>query len=209
VRSATSRIAKITTLACVLLTGCNERLTRYDGYRGDGTFAGHAAPSAICQDGYTVDLGAIDLSSANRIERGLEGLPHLESTIGLAIARKSLVAGEDAPRPSTLITVTLRDEKNHIVLSRQEHLSQWTRQYPIDDPQHAFLYQPGSLIAVPVGPDTSHVQRFPIGEDDSWGTYFTPRRGARYTLDLTVDEPDADSAAVDARLQIRGVVGCL
>jgi hypothetical protein len=197
------------TLSCVALTGCNERLTRYDGYRGDGTFAGHAAPSAICQDGYTVDLGAIDLNSPNHIERRLEGLPHLESTIGLAIARKSLVASEDAPRPSALITVTLRDEKNHIVLSRQERLSQWTRQYPIDDPQHAFLYQPGSLIAVPVGPDASHVQRFPIGEDDSWGTYFTPRRGARYTLEFTVDEPDADSAAVDARLQIRGVVGCL
>ncbi len=196
-------------MACVLLTGCNERLTRYDGYRGDGTFTGHAAPSAICQDGYTVDLGAVDLNSADHIERRLEGLPHIESTIGLAIARKSLVAGEDAPRPSALITVTLRDEKNHIVLSRQERLSQWTRQYPIDDPQHVFIYQPGSLIAVPVGPDTSHVQRFPIGEDDSWGTYFTPRRGARYTLDLTVDEPDADSAAVDARVQVRGVVGCL
>jgi hypothetical protein len=197
------------TLSCVVLTGCNERLTRYDGYRGDGTFTGHAAPSAICQDDYTVDLGATDLNSASHIERRLEGLPHIESTIGLAIARRSSIAGEDAPRPSALITVTLRDEKSHIVLSRQERLSQWTRQYPIDDPQHAFLYQPGSLIAVPVGPDTSHVQRFPIGEDDSWGTYFTPRRGARYTLEFTVDEPDADSAAVDARLQIRGVVGCL
>jgi hypothetical protein len=202
-------IAGIAMLSFVALTGCNQHLTCYDGYRGDGTFTGHAAPSLVCQDGYTVDLGSVDLDSTRHIERRLEGLPQIESTIGVAIAHKSSVPGADTPHSSALVTVTLRDEKNHIVLSRQERLSQWTRQFAIDDLQHAFLYRRGSVIDVPVGPDTSHVQRFPIGEDDSWGTYFTPRRSARYTVEFTVDEPDAESSALDARLQVRGVVGCL
>ena len=206
--SAFARFVWITALCGLWLTGCNERLTRYDGYRGDGTFTGKAAASALCQDGYAVDLGTVDLTSADHIVRHLDGLPPIESTIGLAITRQSNAPNDDMPRTSALVTVTLRDEKNHIVLSRQERLSQWTRQHALDDPYHVFLYRPGSLIDVPVGPDVSHVQRFPIGEDDSWGTYFTPRRGARYTVDFSVDEPDGNSPAIDARLQVRGVVEC-
>jgi hypothetical protein len=191
-----------------VLSGCTVPLKHFDGYRGDGTFTPHAASSSLCQDGYTVDLGAVDLTAATRIDRKLDGLPPIESTIGLAIAPKSSESAHDMPRPSALVTVTLRDDTGHIVLSRQERLSQWTKQYAVDDPQHAFLYRSGALIGVPVGPDVTHVERFPIGEDDSWGTYFTPRRNAHYTLHFAVDEPDADAAALDAWLQVRAVVGC-
>ena len=190
-----------------VLSGCTVPLKHYDGYRGDGTFTPRAAPSSLCQDGYTVDLGAVDLTAATLIDRKLDGLPPIESSIGLAIAPKSKSAN-DMPRPSALITVTLRDDTGHIVLSRQERLSQWTKTYAADDPQHAYLYQSGALIGVPVGPDVTHVQRFPIGEDDSWGTYFTPRRNAHYTLHFAVDEPDADADVLDASLQVRAVVGC-
>lgn len=185
--------------AAAAISGCTVPLKNYDRYSGDGTFTSHPAPSALCQDGYTLDLGPIALDTSDRLHRNLQGLPHVESIIGVAVASKS---GTN-PRSSALITMTLRDETGHIVLSLQDHLSDWTRLYAVDDPQHAFIYQPGRLIDVGVAPGVDHVQRFPIGEDDSWGTYFTPRTPAHYTLDFTVDEPDAASADLDARLQVR------
>ena len=202
------RFASILIVLPAVLNGCTVPLKHYDEYRGDGTFAPRAAPSSLCQDGYTVDLGPVDLAAAMQIDRTLDGLPPIESTIGIAIAAKSSESAGEMPRPSALVTVTLRDDKSHIVLSREEPLSQWTKQYAIDDPRHAYLYRPGSLIGVPVGPGASRVERFPLGEDDSWGTYFTPRRNAHYTLHFAVDEPDANAASLDARLQVRAVVGC-
>jgi hypothetical protein len=189
----------------MIVSGCATSLKNHV-YRGDGAFTVHPAPSSLCQDGYTVDLGVVDLTTTGQVDGNLIALPAIESIIGLAIAPK---APAEIPRPSALITVTLRDDNGHIVLSRHEALSQWTKEYAIDDPQHGFLYQRGTLADIPVGPNTARVERFPLGEDDSWGTYFTPRRNARYTLHFAVDEPDANGAAIDARLQVRGVVGCL
>lgn len=184
----------------VVSSGCSVPLKNYDRYSGDGTFTSHPASSALCQDGYTLDLGPVVLDKPDHLHRKLQGLPHVESIVGVAVASKTSGA---SPRSSALITMTLRDETGHIVLSLQDHLSDWTRLYADDDPQHAFIYQPGRLIDVGVAPGVDHVQRFPIGEDDSWGTYFTPRTPAHYTLDFTVDEPDAASADLDARLQVR------
>lgn len=192
------RIAPI--LVLVVLGGCTVPLKNYDRYSGDGTFTSHPAPSALCQDGYTIDLGSIALDKPDHLQRNLQGLPHVESILGVAIAAKSPDAN---PRSSALITMTLRDENAHIVLSLQNRLPDWTRLYTSDDPQHAFIYQPGRLIDVDVAPGVDHVQRFPVGEDDSWGTYFTPRTLAHYTLDFTVDEPDASSAGLDVRLEVR------
>ena len=190
------RVALVAVIAA--LGGCTVPLKNYDRYSGDGTFTSHPAPSALCQDGYTIDLGAIALDKPDHLHRNLQGLPHVESILGVAIA--STTAN---PRSSAVVTMTLRDETGHIVLSLQDRLSDWTRLYADDDPQHAFIYQPGRLIDVGVAPGVDHVQRFPIGEDDSWGTYFTPRTPAHYTLDFTVDEPDAASAGLDATLQVR------
>jgi len=185
-------------LAIVALSGCTVPLKNYDRYSGDGTFTSHPASSALCQDGYTIDLGPIALDKPDYLHRNLQGLPHVESILGVAIASETA-----NPKSSALVTMTLRDETGHIVLSLQDRLSDWTRLYADDDPQHAFIYQPGRLIDVGVAPGVDHVQRFPIGEDDSWGTYFTPRTPAHYTLDFTVDEPDAASADLDVRLQVR------
>jgi hypothetical protein len=184
-------------IAALAIGGCTVPLKNYDRYNGDGTFTSHPAPSALCADGYTIDLGPIALDKPDHLHRNLQGLPHVESILGVAIASPT------NPRSSALITMTLRDENGHIVLSLQNRLSDWTRLYANDDPQHAFIYEPGRLIDVDVAPGVDHVQRFPIGEDDSWGTYFTPRTPAHYTLDFTVDEPDASSADLDVRLQVR------
>jgi hypothetical protein len=195
------RLAPIMFVLPLIFSGCTVPLKHYGAYRGDGAFTSHPAPSTLCQDGYTVDLGPIALDKPDRLHRTLQGLPHVESILGVAVASKTPDA--ENPRPSALITMTLRDENGHIVLSLQDRLSQWTRLYTSDDPQHAFIYQPGRLIDVAVEPGLVHVQRFPIGEDDSWGTYFTPRSAARYTLDFTVDEPDPAAAEADIRLQVR------
>ena len=197
------RVILLAALITAALVGCTYRLANYDAYRGDGTFTRNPAPSVAYKDSYRVDLGTIDLSRTTAVDRRLDGLPPTETTIGMAFDASSDV------RPAALITVTLRDEKNHIVLSRQERLSDWVRYVSMDDPQHAYFYQRGGFIDVAVAPDVIHHQHFPIGEDDSWGTCFTPRRGARYTLHVEVNEPDAALTGIDARLQVRAIAGCL
>lgn len=197
----------------LLLGGCGMRLMHYRDYRGDGTFTPQAAPW-ICQDGYSVDLGSVDLTVAGEVTRELEGLPPLEATIGLALETKAATrdAHGGAPylrHPSALIEVSLRDEQGRVVLARHERLSEWTATVGLADPDHAYLYRRGTEIDVPVAPGTVRVERFPIGRDDSWGSYFVPRRGAHYTLHFAVEEPDADASGIDARLQVNGVVGCL
>jgi hypothetical protein len=204
--------ARIVLLATVvLLSGCGFRLMSYKGYRGDGTFAAYPAPVWICQDAYAVDFGVIDLTVVGDKTFRIEGLPSLESTVGLAVGPKMKLAGayEDPPRLSPLIEITLRDADGHIVLSRHERLSQWVRSFALADPRHAYFYQRGTQVDIPIGPNNVRVERFPIGADDSWGTYFTPRRAARYTLHFAVEEADPGAASVEAHLQIQAVVGCL
>jgi hypothetical protein len=197
--------------AAAVLSGCSVPLMHYTGYRGDGTFTAHPAPTWICQDGYSVDFGAIDLTVPEEATFRIEGLPSLESTVGLAVGPKTKPTGayEDPPELSPLIEVTLRDAEGHIVLSRHERLSQWVRSFALADPSHAYLYQRGTQVDVPVGPNNVRVERFPVGQEDSWGTYFTPRRGARYTLHFAVEEADPGAASLETHLQIQAVVGCL
>jgi hypothetical protein len=183
-----------------LASGCTVPLKNYDRYSGDGVFTSRPASTPLCQDDYIVDLGPVALDKPDHLHRNLQGLPHVESMLGVAVGARS--SGVTL-RSSALVTMTLRDENGHIVLSLQDRLSDWTRLSASDDPHHVFIYQPGRLIDVGVAPGVDHVQRFPIGEDDSWGTYFTPRTAAHYTLDFTIDEPDASSADLDARLQVR------
>jgi hypothetical protein len=199
------------------IAGCGMRLMHYDGYRGDGTFTPIAAPSALCRDGYTIDLGAVDLGATGETMRALVGLPSTEAVIGLAVERRQGATDLQtevfgAQRPASLVEVTLRDAAGHIVLSRRERLTQWIGSRALGDPGRVFLYQRGTQTEIPVAPGTVKIERFPIGADDSWGTYFTPRRGARYTLHFAVVEPGqpaSDLRDVDVRLQLRALVGCL
>jgi hypothetical protein len=195
------------------LSGCGARLMNYRGYSGDGRFVPHAAPSSICADGYTIELGAVDLAAVGEAAFRLEGLPSMEATLGLAMTIPQGPPGGgpadlSIPRPAATVALTLRDEGGRIVLSRHERLSEWTRSFPYGTPAHAYLYQVGTEIEVPVGPGSVRVERFPVGPDESWGTYFTPRRGARYTLHFAVEEADPTLAGADARLQVNGVTGC-
>jgi len=198
--------------ATLLLAGCNARLVNFHDYRGDGTFSPQPAPSILCRDGYTVDLGAVELTAPGEITRRLEGLPSIEATLGLAMSLASPNGSEsDATylrRPTALIELTLRDERGHIVLSRRERLSEWIMSIDPADSRHAYLYRRGTQVEVPVAPGAVRVERFPIGQDESWGTYFVPRRGARYALHFAVEEPDTNLAGIDMRLQVNGVAGC-
>jgi len=205
-------VAVVVAAMSVLLAGCGMRLTHYAGYRGSGTFTAQTAPAWICQDGYTVDLGSVDLGATGESNYELAGLPPIESTIGLAVARNA-PDGEDgeviaAHRPQAFVELTLRDANGHIVLSRRERLTQWIASRRIDDPDHAYLFQRGTEAEIAVAPGVVRVERFPIGPDDSWGTYFTPRRDARYALHFAVEEPDDGVRDLDVRLQVRAVVGC-
>lgn len=187
------------------LTGCSPRLVGYRDYHGDGAFNAQPATSVACPDRYTVDLGPLAMSQTEEVRYELKGLPSIESVIGVAV---TLPDAAGARWPVAQIALTLRDDKGTIVLARHEALADWTRSYALADPAHVFLYQRGTEVEVATGPGIVRVERFPIGPDDSWGTYFTPRRGASYTLHWAITTPDAGVAGGTARLQVRGVAGC-
>lgn len=189
------------------LSACAPHLVQYRGYHGDGSFKAQPASTLMCQDGYTVDLGTIDLTRQGRYVLRLEGLPALGASIGVALNASQ--RGAEVPPANALIEMTLRDDKDHIILSRHERLSEWMRSFASNDPAHAFLFQRGTQIEVAVAPRTFRIERFPLGPDDSWGTSFSPRRDVRYTLHFRVEEPDASLATVEARLQVRGLAACL
>jgi hypothetical protein len=195
------------------LCGCGPRLMNYRGYSGDGRFVPHAAPSSICADGYTIELGTVNLAATGEAAFRLEGLPQMEATLGLEMALPGGVPGgfaeRELPRPAATIALTLRDENGRIVLSRHERLSEWRRNFAYGASSKAYLFQVGTEVEVSVGPGTVRVERFPVGPDESWGTYFTPRRGARYTLHFAVEEADPSLAGVDTMLQVNGATGCL
>jgi hypothetical protein len=95
------------------------------------------------------------------------------------------------------------------VLGRSESLSDWTASTALADASRIYLYRRGTAVDVPLAPGAVREERFPIGPDDSWGTYFTPRRGARYTVDFAVVTPDVKLDGVEAHLTVDAVVGCL
>ncbi len=200
-------------LAIAALAGCKMRLAQYTGYRGDGTFTPQPAPSALCRDGYTVDLGAVDLTTAGSVTRVLAGLPPIEARIGLALRRKAQPTATDgevvaAERPAAGIELAVHDAQGRLVLARRESLTQWIALHALDDADHVFLYQRGSEAEIAVAPGFVRVERFPIGMDDSWGTAFTPRRGAHYTVHFAVEQPDTEWRDIEARLQVRAAVDC-
>jgi hypothetical protein len=195
-----------------LLTGCGLRLAHYTGYHGDGTFAPTLAPQAVCRDGYVVDLGAVDLTQPGALRRELIGLPSIEASLGLAM-RRVASAAEPAElfaghRPAARIRLTLVDERGRTVIGRQESLRDWIVRRTLDDADHAFLYQRGTEAEIAVAPGQVRVERFPIGPDESWGTSFTPRRQARYTLHFVVEEPDPLLRDLDVHLELRAYVAC-
>jgi len=206
------RFAASVATSALLLGGCGMRLTQYRDYHGDGTFTPQAA-AWICRDGYSVDLGDVDLTVAGELTRRLDGLPSMEAAVGLALAQKNATPhdGPDAGyvrHPVALIALSVRDEHGHIVLARHERLSDWTARVAPAEPDRAWLYRRGTQVDVPLAPGMLREERFPIGRDDSWGSSFVPRRGARYTLHFAVEEPDAGAAGIDARLQVNAAAGC-
>src|SRR5262249_36005293 len=135
--------------ASATLSGCTVPLMNYVGYSGDGIFTAHAAPSALCQDGYTLELGVADLSSTGEVTRVLSGLPPIEAVIGLAVERKGGAMIETraevfAARPAPLIDITLRESDGRIVLSRRERLTQWIGSRVVGDRDRVFLFQRGT-----------------------------------------------------------------
>ena len=152
---------------------CTLRLTDYRAYHGDGTFTAHAAPSALCRDGYSVDLGSVELTAPAELTRQLEGLPRMTATIGLAI-RKQAQEGivpqvARAHRPTTaVVDISLLDEGGRSVFARQEALSTWAGSAQLAAIEHAYLYRRGPTWEVPQPSGAVRVEPIGVGADDGW-----------------------------------------
>jgi len=198
-------------IVAAFIASCTVRLDDYRAYSGDGTFVPHPAPTWVCQDGYSVDLGTIDLSSPGTVTRQLAGLPRMTAVIGLQLDYRSAAPRTSAPPPipTAVVEVSVRDEHDRSVLSRQERLSAWSASIDPADPARVYLFRRPPTWEVPQPSGAVRVEPINVGADDGSGSYFKPRRDGRYTLHFTVSEPDPNLAGFDVRLRVDGVAACL
>jgi hypothetical protein len=95
--------------------------------------------------------------------------------IGTSHLRKEFV-------PQASVALTLSDESNQTIFSVSGPLKDWTWNWN-------YAYRDGRGEEYQSAPGTYRFRRFDVGPDESWGSHFTPRYSARYSLCYTVERP--------------------
>jgi aminoglycoside 6'-N-acetyltransferase len=161
-------------------------------HEGDGAFADNGAHAPHSR--YVLDLGPVDLGKPGRHEYRFGHLPGTEFAIGLRLAPRR---GKSGAPPAVAVRVTLENEKDELVVHAEGRLADWLWS-EADDAW--FVYQRGQQTHVAVAPRATRPQRIGLRADGGWGTYFTPRTGARYRLVIDVARADAEERPAGARL---------
>lgn len=172
-------------------------------YQGDGHL------SVTLEDGtYIVHLARIDLSKAGMYRFEMSNLPEKTFTLGFAISRKP---GDQVPlieqKPThAYASLRLTNERGEVVMLVADVLSDWTWGGATapgfnDD---AFVYHDGPLHKVQWPSGTTSYECYGTRPDYGWGTYFVPRPGAHYFVQLAITGEAAGSAQLDVRLEARG-----
>ncbi len=208
-RAATGLHTLLALALAAVAPGCH----RVD-YRGDGVLTIRKAPVWFCQDQIDVELGGLDLSNQVHVERVIDGLPPGEYVVGFDVRTLEVQNGlRDSVRggrsPNLAFALGLRNERGEEVFSATGPLAGWTWSGGLASPDAAFAYRRGKAREVRVSASLTQSQREGVGADGGWGSYFTARRGGRYTLVLDTAAPFADADRFDVALRVRGVVGCL
>ena len=145
-------------------------------YRGDGRLvdAGVAAASR-----YVLDLGPVALDRAGVATYRIERLPVTAFVLGIGLTASAGAPALDSRPVTAVVTLELRGPEGTTVFRRTGPLSEWTWSLPVTG-DSAFVY----------------------GRQEP-ATRFTPTAG-RYTLTLTVHQPDAQARAYAPVLRATG-----
>jgi hypothetical protein len=185
---AAGRLAACAALGVALLLAARPPLA----HEGDGAFTDNGAQAPHSR--YVLDLGPVDLGKPGRHEYRFGHLPGTEFAIGLRLAPRR---GKSGAPPAVAVRVTLENEKDELVVHAEGRLADWLWS-EADDAW--FVYQRGQQTHVAVAPRATRPQRIGLRADGGWGTYFTPRTGARYRLVIDVARADAEERPAGARL---------
>jgi hypothetical protein len=111
-------------------------------------------------------------------------LPHERLIVGLQIhAADANIVVEDSGPLDTVVGLKMLNHAGDVIFEQRGPLRTWSWTSWSSTPHKAFAYRPGRA------------------ED---GTYFTPRRGGRYTIRLDVEPGSERGVPVEAWLQMRG-----
>lgn len=192
-----SLIAKAGVLLLLLGgTGCYG----LSSFSGDGRLSRSSRLSG--RPMYTLDLGPVKLDRPGRHTFRFRGLPETEMVLGLQIQHFSAapIWPADVKPIVADVRVTMVNEGNQTVLDSGGPLSNWTWSGSSDKPQESFVYFQGRMTEVPQKDGWSLTQRLDLKADGGWGTYFTPREPAVYTLTIDVSNPQASPTVLEATL---------
>ena len=169
-------------------------------YAGDGRLVDHGITAT---PRFTLDLGSIDLSRASRYVYQLDSLPPVEFTVGIQLEEpQSIQVLFERPAPGARVKLTVDSSSKQTVISEQAPLDKWNLSFGRDQPQ-SFLYRRGVEREIPRAAGVIHLERVETKVDGGWGTYFTPRKAAKYTLTVEVIE-GATTHNRPARIVLKG-----
>jgi hypothetical protein len=135
----------------------------------------------------------------------LASLPEVEFTLGFDVHASS--PGDailDTKPISALAHLLVENEKGEVVIDQRAPLNQWVWSGAINRPSESFVYARGDEREIPIGAGTIRRERANVRADEGWGTYFTPRRDGRYTVNLKIQGRDPKAIFNDFRLVAYG-----
>jgi hypothetical protein len=104
--------------------------------------------------------------------------------------------------PEAAISLTLTDDDNRTIFSVTGPLKDWTWNWN-------FAYREGRGEEYQSAPGTYQFRRFNVGPDESWGSHFTPRYSAKYSLCYKIDHAAPTPQGTTAMLTVEAYMGSL
>ncbi len=161
-------------------------------YPNDGAFRDLGA------NGYTINFGPLDLSTKGTKRYTMARLPDVTLTIGLNILLRKQGSSfppilESMPlRP--VVSLFLKNSKSEVVIRQRAPLNEWIwsgSTFGLDS-NRSFVYRSGMSYDMPVWPawrDEVEIKHAGERQDGGWGSYFHPRQGETYFLEVSVLRP--------------------
>jgi len=191
----------IGSLAILVLLGTCTGLIGRLRYSGDGNFSDAGWWPTDYR--YKLDLGVLDVGQPSRYSYELQGLPAQEFVIGFQLDGLPLDSCSTRRQPfRPRIALELTNERNQVVIADTSSFGDWTWS-PRCDRRTGLLWRSGQLKWDDT-PGKVRARAVGVGQDQAWGSAFTPRRGATYLLRLAVLEPSLPVAGPSVRLVMYG-----
>lgn len=179
------RVGVVALTLAIMLVGCVR-------YSGDGQFSDEGW--SIATRRYVLDLGPLDLGAESTVVRRLAGLPPgVRFTVGIFVVEATPASSRKQwPEPTAVVRLTVVRSDGAVIITEQGPLNEWTRAHTVGE-KESFLWRSGRVHEVPQGNGVMTYALIDVRPDQGWGSSFTPRAGAEYTLLLAVLSAQATS----------------